>query len=188
MKWRSMMVVAAGALLVLAGGCAKKQASGTQSDLLGQGTGTVAGLKWNVPHRWSLQGARPMRAATYSIPVAQGDAEVGECGVFYFGPDQGGSVDANIDRWATQFDKPTISDHGSKEVNGMKVVTIQIAGTYLAPSGPMMESSGKKENYVLRGSIVIGPQGPVFFKATGPAKTMEAATAEFDALIGTIAR
>ena len=188
MNWRSMTVIAAGALMLVAGGCAKKQASVPQGELLGQETGTAAGVKWSVPKRWSLQGQRPMRAATYTIPVGEGDAEVGECAVFYFGPDQGGSVEANIDRWASQFEQPKISDHGSKDVNGMKVVTVQIMGTYLAPSGPMMEPSGKKDNFILRGAIVVGPQGPVFFKSTGPAKTMEASAGEFNAMIGSIAR
>jgi len=186
MNWRSMSVVAAGVLLLLAGGCAKKQADVPQSDLLGQEKGSAAGLTWSIPKRWAAQGQRTMRVATYTIPVASGDAEVGECAVFYFGADQGGSVEMNIDRWASQFEQAKISDHGSKEVNGIKVVTVQISGTYLAPSGPMMESSGKKENFVLHGAIVVGPQGPVFFKATGPAKTMESASPEFDALVASV--
>jgi hypothetical protein len=52
----------------------------------------------------------------------------------------------------------------------------------------MMESQGKKENYRLLGAIVEAPEGLVFFKFTGPAKTIGASEAEFDAMIGTMAK
>ena len=47
--------------------------------------------------------SKPMRKATYGIPAAPG-AEAGECGVFFFGKGQGGSVDDNLSRWAGQFE------------------------------------------------------------------------------------
>jgi hypothetical protein len=52
----------------------------------------------------------------------------------------------------------------------------------------MMMASGKKENFRLRGAIVEGPQGSVFFKFTGPDKTISAASAEFDAMIGSLSK
>jgi hypothetical protein len=52
----------------------------------------------------------------------------------------------------------------------------------------MMESQGKKENYRLLGAIVEAPEGLVFFKFTGPAKTIAAADTEFDALIGSVSK
>jgi hypothetical protein len=129
-----------------------------------------------------------MRAATYAIPPAEGDTEQGECAVFYFGNDQGGSVDANIDRWHGQFEGAGAPSRSTKDIGGMPVTFVAIAGAYLAPSGPMMMSSGKKENYRLMGAIVSGPQGSVFFKCTGPAKTIAAAQAEFDAMIGSMTK
>src|SRR5258708_37443925 len=51
-----------------------------------------AGIHWNTPANWKSQEQRPMRLATYTIPPASGDQESGECGVYYFGPGQGGSV------------------------------------------------------------------------------------------------
>ncbi len=171
--------------LVLAG-CSKKSDSGYNSALLGQNNGTVAGLKWGVPNRWLVEGQRPMRAATYNVPASEGDSEAAECAVFYFGNDQGGTIDANIDRWVGQFEQASAPDRGSKDVSGMKVTTVAISGTYLAPSGPMMMPTGKKDNYKLLGAIIQGPQGSVFFKLTGPMKSVDASSAEFDALIGSI--
>ena len=171
---------------IVAAGCGKKSESGYNSALLGQNGGSVAGLKWGVPTRWLVEGQRPMRAATYNVPAAEGDSENAECAVFYFGNDQGGTIDANIDRWVGQFEQASAPDRGTKDVNGMKVTTVGIAGAYLAPSGPMMMPTGKKDNFKLLGAIVQGPQGSVFFKLTGPKKSVDASSSEFDALIGSI--
>src|SRR5579871_1932995 len=65
-----------------------------------------AGINWTMPTGWAADAPRPMRAATYKIPAAKGDPESGECGVFFFGSGQGGSVDANIQRWVGQFEQP----------------------------------------------------------------------------------
>jgi hypothetical protein len=173
-------------LFVLAG-CGKKQ-SGEQPASLGQGKGSVAGVQWSVPKRWSEQGARQMRAATYTIPAAQGDPEPAECAVFYFGNSQGGSTDMNIDRWVGQFETAAPPARSEKDVNGMKATLVQIAGTYLAPGGPMMQSQGKKENYRLLGAIVDGSQGSVFFKLTGPAKTVSECEGEFNAMVGSLSK
>ncbi len=177
--------------LFLLAGCSKKQEQqqgGTQSALLGEAKNSVAGIQWSVPKRWSEQGARQMRAATYTIPAAQGDPEPAECAVFYFGNSQGGSVDANIDRWVGQFEAGAPPARSEREVNGMKVTLVQIAGAYLAPAGPMMQSSGKKDNYRLLGAIVEGPQGSVFFKLTGPANTVSNCEGEFNALVESISK
>jgi len=53
-------------------------------------------------------------------------------------------------------------------------------------SGPMMQVTGKKDDYRLLGAIVEGPQGLVFFKMTGPKNTMESAEAGFYALLKSI--
>jgi hypothetical protein len=73
----------------------------------GTGGATVAGISWSIPDGWSEQPPRQMRVATYAVPAASGDAEGGECAIFYFGNDQGGGVEANIDRWVAQFDEVT---------------------------------------------------------------------------------
>lgn len=147
---------------------------------------TDAGLKWTVPARWTPQGERPMRLATYSIPATSGDAEGGECAVFYFGPNQGGGVEANIDRWVGQFEKAGTPVRSTQTFHGLEVARVKVGGTFLTPGGPNMESQGQKPNYTLLGAIASGPRGAVFFKLTGPAKTIRAAAAEFDRMLGTL--
>ena len=73
-----------------------------------------------------------------------------------------------------------------KTVNRLKVHTIEIAGTYLSPGGPMMQSQGKRPGWRLSGAIVEAPEGLVFFKCTGPAATIEKARKELDALLASL--
>jgi len=51
-----------------------------------------------------------------------------------------------------------------------------------------MQSHEKKPGYRLLGAIVEAPGGLVFFKCTGPAATIGKAQAEFDSLIGSLAK
>jgi hypothetical protein len=149
--------------------------------------GTAAGVKWTVPASWKLEATRPMRVATYAIPAAAG-AEAGECGVFFFGKGQGGGVDENLNRWVSQFEGGAPPKKSEKTVGGWKVHLVDVSGTYLAPGGPMMQSQGKKPGYRLLGAIVEAPNGMVFFKCTGPAATISKAQADFDRMIGSLAK
>ncbi len=149
--------------------------------------GTAGGVKWNSPASWKLQAARQMRVATYDVPAAPG-SEPGECGVFYFGQGQGGGVDENFDRWVKQFEGAASPKKGEKTVHGLRVHTIDVSGTYLASGGPMMQSQGKKPGHRLLGAIVEAPQGLVFFKTIGPSATIGKAQADFDALLGSLAK
>jgi len=155
---------------------------------------SAAGIKWTAPATWRQEAARPMRAATYSIPASKGDSEAAECAVFYFGPGQGGSVDANVQRWVGQFETPDgkpLSPPAAKKdkVNGLAVTRLDLQGTYLASMGRMAASGAvKKPGYQLLGAIVEAPEGPVFFKLTGPAKTVTAAKADFEKLVHSVSR
>ncbi|MFN0158361.1 MAG: hypothetical protein ACKVRP_09865 [Bacteroidota bacterium] len=151
------------------------------------GSHAVAGITWAVPSRWNEQPQRQMRVATYGIPSASGEGAGGECAVFFFGGGQGGDVNANIDRWIGQFENAS-PKRTTKTVNEMDVTLVEITGTYLAPSGPQMQSSGKLENYRLLGAIVAAPDGSVFYKFTGPAEVVAAAEKEFHEMIESIAR
>ena len=128
-----------------------------------------------------------MRAATYAIP-AGGGPEAGECGVFFFGRGQGGSVEDNLARWKAQFEAASPAKEQTVTVNGLKVHEIDLAGTYTSPGGPMMQSQGKKPGWRLIGAIVEAPDGLVFFKCTGPAATMAKAEKDFQALVKSLSK
>jgi hypothetical protein len=144
------------------------------------------GLTWKVPANWSVREQRTMRVATYGIPALAGDAEGAECAVFYFGAGAGGDPEANMDRWVSQFDHPGQPERSRAQVAGFGVWRIRVAGDYLAPAGPQMESSGLEHDWALLGAIVDGPNGRVFFKLTGPRKTVDGSRKEFDDLLKTL--
>ncbi|KFA87919.1 hypothetical protein [Archangium violaceum] len=157
-----------------------------------QGAPEAGGLTWTSPSGWETQGTRPMRVATYRIAPAKGDAEAAELAIFYFGAGQGGAVDANVKRWLGQFQKAdgtpiSEKDARSKKetLNGLGVTTLDVKGTYTG-GGPMMGPSTPKPGYRLLGAIVEGPEGPLFFKLTGPERTVAAAEKNFRKLLESV--
>jgi len=144
------------------------------------------GMSWTTPKGWTELPARSMRFATYGVPAVGGDKEAGECAVFHFGVGQGGGVDDNLDRWVAQFENAHDVTRAKAEHNGFKLSRVQVQGSYLAPSGPMMESSSTKPGFMLLGAIVEGPNGSVFFKFTGPEKTVKAAERDFEAMLSSL--
>ncbi len=147
--------------------------------------GAAGGFSWDVPARWTEQGARSMRVATYAVPAAPG-TEAGECAVFLFSGGEGGSIDANVDRWSRQFEGTPKPERSTRTVHGIEVTLVKLAGAYLAPGGPMMQSQGKRAGYVLLGAIAQTPQGNLFFKLTGPAAAVTAAQSEWEALLASL--
>ena len=146
------------------------------------------GLQWTVPGRWVVAPQRAMRLATYTVPAAKGDDEGAECAVFYFGANQGGGVEDNLVRWIEQFEASGKPVRGMTRIHDLPVARVKVAGTFLAPGGPAMESQGRKPGYELLGAIVTGPSGNVFFKLTGPTRTVEGAAAEFDRMLASMRR
>jgi len=142
---------------------------------------SAGGVTWTPPKGWTAGEPRPMRAATYAVPAAKAEAEGGECAVFYFGAGQGGGVDDNLRRWTGQFEGASAAARRVETVHGLKVTRIELEGTYLSGgmSGPPVARAG----YRLLGAIVEGKEGNVFFKFTGPARTVEAARKDFEALL-----
>jgi len=149
---------------------------------------SAGGLQWTTPEGWKNEGALPMRAATYAVAPAAGDKAGAECAVFYFGSGQGGSIDANLERWKGQFQgpggKPAAAQIAKRTLHGLNVTTIDTAGEYSGMSGPMAGSSRGVPGYRLLGAIVEGPRGNVFVKFTGPAKTIAANQQKFEQLLG----
>jgi hypothetical protein len=152
---------------------------------------SAAGLRWTPPAGWKSAPAQPMRAATYTIAPAAGDSAAAECGVYFFGVGQGGSVDDNIERWKGQIQgpggKPATAQVAKRKVRGLTVTTIDTSGEYSGMGGPM--AGGRPvPGYRLLGAIVEGPSGNVFIKFAGPAKTIAANEQKFEQLLASLQR
>jgi hypothetical protein len=152
---------------------------------------SAAGLQWTAPAGWKAGPAQMMRAATYAVTAAPGDKMGAECALYYFGAGQGGSVQANMDRWKEQFTgpdgKPAAAIVAKRTVRGITMTTIDVSGEYSGMGGPM--ATGKPvPGYRLLGAIVEGPGGNIFVKFTGPLKTMAANKAKYDLLLASFAK
>jgi hypothetical protein len=137
---------------------------------------SAAGVTWTAPVGWTPQAPRPMRAATYIIAPEFGEKTAAECGVYFFGPGQGCSVDDNIARWKGQFTDrsgaPAVAKVATRTLHGLAMTTIDASGAYSGVSG-----------YRLLGAIVAAPGGNVFVKCTGPLKTMSVNQPKFEQLL-----
>jgi hypothetical protein len=157
----------------------------------GAGTGDRA-LDWTVPSGWTPEKpSSSMRRAQYRVPGSAGD---GECAVFYFGPGQGGDPMANAERWASQFTNPDGSPaRGSMKTSeidagGLKVVLVEIAGTYSGGMTMTAEPAVPEPGYRLLGAIAPGPDANWFFKLTGPDATINAQRAAFVSMVRSLKR
>ena len=168
------------------GGAPSGMPGGPPTPEIAPPTATDPGIAWQVPSRWVTQIASGMRLATYVVPAPAQGGEPGECAVYYFGPGQGGGVDANIERWIGEFQNPGKPERSGKDVRGLKVSEVNVTGTYAAHAMSPGEAPGVKRGWTLRGAIVEGPSGSVFFKLTGPGATITAASKEFDGLIASM--
>lgn len=136
-------------------------------------------LRLKPPEGWvSERPSSSMRVSQYQLPAAGGDAEAASLVVYYFGPGQGGSVDANLERWIGQMQPPDgrpSKDKAKTEttsVNGMKVTLLDVAGTY---AGGDMGGGGagqSKPNFRMRAGVIETPKGAYFIKLVGPEKTV----------------
>jgi hypothetical protein len=151
---------------------------------------SAAGLHWTAPAGWKTAPAQAMRAATYAVAAAPGDTAASECVVYFFGAGQGGSVEANIERWKgqfTSFGKPAAAIVSRRTAHGVAMTTIDVAGDYSGLGGPTAASK-PVSGYRLLGAIVEGPGGNIFVKFTGPAKTIAANKAKYDVLLASFAK
>ncbi len=148
---------------------------------------TFGPLKAAMPAEWVEQTpSSGMRKAQFALPKAEGDGEDGELAVFYFGLGQGGSVEANIDRWIGQISQSDGSPSKDKaktskrEISGMSVTLVDVSGTY---SAGMMSNAPPRQGYRMLAAVVETPEGPWFFKLTGPEKTIGKWAASFDQFV-----
>jgi hypothetical protein len=135
----------------------------------GPATFKVSEFTFTRPATWEwVEVKSPMRKAQLRV-VNQESKQEAEVVFFHFGPSDGGSVQANIDRWYGQFSEPRDQIKAqSKEVqvSGQKITYVSAEGTYQSgmPGGPKTALS----NHRLLGAIVQGTQGSVFIKLTCP--------------------
>ena len=150
----------------------------------GDQTGT---LTFTKPAAWTDRAvASSMRVAEFVVPKASGDSEDAEVIVYYFAGG-GGSVDANLQRWTSQFQSTKDPVRTTATVNGLKLTSLDVSGTYVAEMRPGSAEHYNKPGYRMRATVVETPKGPYFIKLTGPAKTIDSAGAAFEQFLHSLA-
>lgn len=152
----------------------------------------AAGLTYTTPDGWKLgRPASSMRAAEFALPRAVGDTEDAQLVVYYFGG-QGGSVDANIQRWLGQIEQPdgkptsAVAKRESRTANGMAVTLVDASGTYVAETSPGATERHNQPRFRLRAGVVQTPNGPYFLKLTGPQATVAKWEKAFSDFVGSL--
>jgi hypothetical protein len=153
----------------------------------------AAALKFDSPAGWVAKPpASSMRVAEFTLPRAATDKEDAALAVFFFGG-QGGSVQANLDRWVGQMTQP--DRRASKDVakttafktaSGLNVTLLDLSGTYVAEVSPGSTERFNRPGFRLRAAVVETPDGPYFVKLTGPAATVARWDKEFTAFLGSM--
>jgi hypothetical protein len=160
--------------------CGGKGATQVSTQSNAAQSANVAGeLRYKAPDGWvKEQTTSKMRVAQYTLPKTEGDPADASLVIYYFGSTQGGAVQANIDRWVNQMQQPDGSASKDKAktetstVNGLKVTSVDVSGTYTAEMAPGSGSAHNDANYRMRAAVIETPTGNDFLKLVGPTKTM----------------
>lgn len=147
-------------------------------------------VQWQIPDSWKkveTSSRLKIPKVEFRIPGSNGTARMK---AFYFGPGQGGSVDANLNRWKGQFEagkgrKKLEPERSSKTVNGIEVHTLDVTGTF-SPSMPRGKQRGATPGTRMLAAIAKVEGKKVFFKLVGPKQTVRAAKSDFDAFVSSL--
>ena len=145
-------------------------------------------LTMTAPDAWVVKRpGNPMVSQEFAVPAAKGDPRDGRITVM----SAGGSVQANIDRWAGQFSQP---DGGKaadkmkvqkKTLAGQEVDLVDISGTYQESAG-MMQPATERPDYRMLAAIIPADGASFFIKFYGPKKTVGEHAQKFHAMLDSL--
>jgi hypothetical protein len=165
------------ALFIFAAACTPYH-SGTTSQAT-QNANANGTLKFSAPAGWvEEKSSSASRIAQYKLPKVAEDTEDASAILYFFGQGQGGGTAANIERWVNQMQQSdgSPSKEKAKEdtvtVNGLKVTTVDVTGTYTAEMAPGSGTFHNNSNYRLRAAVIETPKGSYYLKLVGPEKTV----------------
>lgn len=135
-------------------------------------------LVYQAPEGWKAAASTSrMRLAQWELP---GDgADSAEVVIFFFGEGGGGGVEANLERWFSQFEQPdgsstrdgaTITE---KNQGDLRLTIADMRGTFVAPVRPGVEERNHRREHRMIAAVIEGGGGPWYFRALGPEATIE---------------
>ncbi len=114
-----------------------------------------------------------MRKAQYKLPGAGMDSGDASLVVYYFGT-SAGTLEANLERWASQFEQEDGSDSlarlqkSERTVDGMAVTEVELSGTYVAETSPGSGVRVNEPGWRLLAAVIESDHGPYYAKLVGP--------------------
>ena len=112
-----------------------------------------------------------MRLAEFVVP-ARGDGVGSEVVVYFFGTGQGGSVDANVERWRSQFTKPgggAVFERVTRDTSAtFPLLIAEWRGTYARGVGTGSSTSDSRPDHTLVAVVAETPRGTLIFQLFGP--------------------
>lgn len=151
--------------------------SAVASTMQAQGNSiTLLDYRTTVPTGWtSRTPSSSMRLAEFVLPAtAEG---TGEVVIFFFGPAQGGNVDANLTRWKGQFSNPDgspVVQTVTRDSSGAFPLTFaEYTGSYRRGIGAGSADSIRTGQRLIAG-IAETPHGTLFIQMFGQAARIAA--------------
>ena len=118
----------------------------------------------------------------FTIPPATGDNWDGRLTVSA----AGGDIEANIERWRTQFgEKPGKESRRTAKADGLEITIVDLSGDYADQRGPIAPAVQRSGARMLAAIIPLGNE-LYFIKAVGPEQTIAANAEKFDAFVGSL--
>lgn len=142
-----------------------------------------------VPAGWTPQvPSSDMRVAQFTAGSKLGAADIA---VFHFGLAGGGTVQENIDRWASQFldaaGKPVKPAVAKGSASGMPVTWVALDGRYARGVGTGAKGPGAA-NQSLRVAVLETPAGNLFFQLWGDRAAVAAQEGAFRGAVSGLKR
>jgi hypothetical protein len=148
------------------------------------------GFHSQVPSRWAPEPpTSSMRVLQLKVPGAEG-AESAALIVYFFGPGQGGTVEANVERWKSQFSgpdgSPVVPSITSVEGSQLPATLVELEGSYARGIG-VGPSGEAQSDRMLLAAVVETPKGNLYPQLHGPAELVKSQRADFIAFLKGIA-
>jgi hypothetical protein len=145
----------------------------------------------NAPADWMPRPPEStMRLAEFTLPASADGGQPVEAVVYFFGAGQGGSADANVERWRAQFFDES-GGHPQPEIetlDGVEFPTtvVKLRGRYARAIGMGGTPDDAVPDQVLLAAVVETPSGNLFVQAHGPSDGVLAAEKGYYALVRSI--
>ena len=173
--------------LAILGGCESGQKSG--GGLGHSTTASLPGMRYLADEGWIAQEpGSQARAAQYELPAENPMTASAELIFYYFGRNGAGSIEANIERWAGQFERDD-DDSLTPDTRtrfGLRIHEVAVEGRYIAEVQPGSEERHDKPGYAMRAAIIETAAGPYYVRLIGPEATMRWWESSWDRMLDSL--